>query len=71
MAKAQGANDQAIFVVMVISSLASGATVTAAGWEWVNLFALPMVVLVAIAILWFAVKERACALTERAGKATS
>ena len=59
MAKAQGANDQAIFVVMVVSSLASGATVTTAGWERVNLFALPMVALVGIAILWFAVKERA------------
>jgi MFS family permease len=59
MAKAQGANDQAIFAVMVISSLASGATVTAAGWERVNLFALPMVALVGLTILWFAVKERA------------
>jgi MFS family permease len=59
MAKAQGANDQVIFIVMLVSSLASGATVTAAGWERVNLYALPMVALVAVAIAWFAFKERA------------
>jgi MFS family permease len=59
MAKAQGANDQVIFIVMLVSSLASGATVTAAGWERVNLYALPMVALVAVAIVWFAFKERA------------
>jgi len=58
-AKAQGANDQVIFIMMVISSLTSGATVTSAGWERVNLFALPMVALVAAAILWYALHERA------------
>jgi len=58
-AKAQGANDQAIFIMMVISSLTSGVTVTAAGWERVNLFALPMVALVAAAIIWYALHERA------------
>ena len=58
-AKAQGANDQAIFIMMVVSSLTSGATVTSAGWERVNMFALPMVALVAAAILWYALHERA------------
>jgi len=57
-AKAQGANEQAIFIMMVISSLTSGMTVTAAGWERVNLYALPLVALAAIAILWFALRER-------------
>jgi MFS family permease len=58
-AKAQGANDQAIFIMMVISSLTSGATVTAAGWERVNLYALPMVALVAGAIIWYGLRQRA------------
>jgi len=58
-AKAQGANDQAIFIMMVISSLTSGVTVTAAGWDRVNLFALPMVALVGAAIIWYALHERA------------
>jgi MFS family permease len=58
-AKAQGANDQAIFIMMLISSFTSGATVTTAGWTRVNLFALPLVAIVAIALLWYAMRERA------------
>src|SRR5260221_5127328 len=65
-AKAQGANDQAIFVMMVISSLSSGVTVTVAGWERVNLFALPMVALVAVAIAWDWLLQRANAAAARA-----
>jgi MFS family permease len=57
-AKAQGANDQAIFIMMVVSSFTSGLTVTAAGWERVNLLALPLVALVAVAIVWFALRQR-------------
>jgi MFS family permease len=58
MAKAQGANEQAIFIMMAISSFTSGLTVTAAGWERVNLFALPMVAVVALAILWYGMTHR-------------
>ena len=58
-AKAQGLNEQAIFTMMAISSLTSGLTVTTAGWERVNLLALPLVAAVAIAIVWFALSERA------------
>jgi MFS family permease len=57
-AKAQGANDQAIFAMMAVSSLASGLTVTTVGWERVNLFALPLVALMAAAVAWFALQER-------------
>jgi MFS family permease len=58
-AKAQGANDQAIFIMMAVSSFSSGLTVTTAGWERVNLFALPLVAAVAVALAWFALRERA------------
>jgi MFS family permease len=58
-AKAQGTNEQAIFIMMAISSLTSGATVTAAGWERVNLFALPLICAVGIALIWYAVQRRA------------
>jgi len=58
-AKAQGANDQTIFIMMVISSFTSGMTVTAAGWERVNLLALPMVAVVAVALVWFGLHQRA------------
>jgi MFS family permease len=58
-ARAQGTNEQAIFIIMAISSLTSGFTVTTAGWERVNLFALPLVGAVAVAIVWFALRQRA------------
>ena len=58
-AKAQGANDQAIFLMMLVSSFTSGVAVTTAGWERVNLFALPLIAIVAAALVWFAAHERA------------
>ncbi len=64
-ARAQGMNEQAIFIMMAISSFSSGKTVTAAGWERVNLFALPLVAAVAVAIVWYALRER----TQRAAAA--
>jgi MFS family permease len=57
-AKAQGANDQTIFIMMVISSFTSGMTVTSAGWERVNLMALPLIAVVAVALVWFALHQR-------------
>jgi MFS family permease len=61
-AKAQGANDQVIFLVMLVSSFTSGATVTTAGWARVNLFALVLVVLVTAALAWFAFRQRRMAV---------
>ncbi|HLS86570.1 MAG TPA: MFS transporter [Burkholderiales bacterium] len=58
-AKAQGANDQAIFIMMAISSFSAGLTVTRGGWEQVNLLALPLIALVGISIVWYAVRSRA------------
>ena len=56
-AKAQGANDMCIFVVMVISSLTSGMLVTTAGWNKVNLLALPLLALVGAAAFWLATRR--------------
>jgi MFS family permease len=58
-AKAQGANDQAIFIMMALSSFTSGLTVTTSGWAKVNLFALPLIALVAVAVGWYALRVRA------------
>jgi MFS family permease len=58
-ARAQGTNEQAIFIMMAISSFTSGMTVTTAGWQRVNLFALPLVAVVAVALVWFALRNRA------------
>lgn len=61
-AKAQGTNDQAIFIMMLISSFSSGLTVTTAGWSRVNLFALPLIAVVLAALVWFALHRRKQAL---------
>ena len=57
-AKAQGAMDQCIFIVMAISSFSSGLTVTSVGWTRVNLVALPLIAIVAVALTWFAIYRR-------------
>jgi MFS family permease len=61
-AKAQGANDMCIFVMMVISSLTSGMLVTTAGWDRVNLFALPLLAGVGAATLWLAMRRERAAV---------
>jgi MFS family permease len=57
-AKAQGANDQVIFITMLVSSVSSGMAVTQAGWDRVNLLALPLIVVVTVALAWFALHSR-------------
>jgi MFS family permease len=51
-AKTQGANDFIVFAIMGISSFASGALVNAAGWEKMNAGALPVLVVLALAVAW-------------------
>jgi MFS family permease len=51
-AKTQGLNDAIVFAVMVISSFSSGALVSAAGWERMNVGALPFLMIVVAAALW-------------------
>jgi MFS family permease len=52
-AKAQGANDQCIFIMMLVSSFSAGLTVTSAGWSRVNVLALPMIAVVTAALAWY------------------
>ena len=58
-AKAQGANEFVVFALMAVSSLSSGLVVTGAGWEKVNLLALPPLGVVMAAVLWLAWRGRA------------
>jgi len=58
-ARTQGANDFIIFATMGVSSLASGAMVTAAGWEAMNRAVLPFLALIAASALWLAWRRRA------------
>jgi len=57
-AKAQGANDSAIFVMMALSSFSSGLIVTNLGWNSVNYAAMPLVALVMAAIAWLGLRGR-------------
>jgi len=58
-ARTQGANDFIVFATMGVSSLASGAMVSTAGWEAMNRAMLPFLATVAAAVLWFAWRRRA------------
>ena len=51
-AKAQGANETAIFVMMALSSFSSGMIVTNASWEKVNYSATPLIAIVVAALLF-------------------
>ena len=57
-AKAQGANDSAIFVMMALSSFSSGLIVTNLGWNSVNYAALPLVAIIMAAIAWLGLRGR-------------
>ncbi len=50
--RTQGMNDFIVFATMGLSSFASGALVTATGWETMNRLALPILVTIAGAALW-------------------
>ena len=58
-ATAQGANEFSILCMTALSSFASGLIVTNAGWDNVNLAALPLIVVVLLAIGWLWVMQRA------------
>ena len=51
-ARTQGLNDFIVFATMGVSSAASGALVTTRGWETMNHAALPVLVVIALAVLW-------------------
>ena len=57
--RAQGAINFAVFAVMAMSSLASGALVTTHGWSWLNLGSIAPVALTALLLLWLALKPPA------------
>jgi len=58
-ARAQGANDFAVFATMGVSSFSSGALVSVAGWERMNMLALPVLAVVIVAVAWLARLRRA------------
>ncbi len=57
-AKTQAATNFIIFSVVAVGSLSSGALLDAFGWNWVNIGALPLLVLSLSAALWLAWRRR-------------
>lgn len=53
-AKVQGVNDSAIFITMIATSLASGALFTIQGWQAMNMWAVPVLLLAGATVLWLA-----------------
>jgi len=60
-AKTQGANDFIIFLVLASSSFTSGLLLETNGWRVINYLALPLVTVVGLTIVWFALKRRVTA----------
>jgi MFS family permease len=58
-ARAQGINDMTVFVVMGTTSAISGVILYRLGWNALNLFAFPLLIVTGIAILWLAFSRRA------------
>jgi len=57
-AKAQGANETAIFAMMALSSFFSGMIVTNAGWEKVNYAATPLIAVVIAALTYLSLNVK-------------
>ncbi|HSD53288.1 MAG TPA: MFS transporter [Burkholderiales bacterium] len=57
-AKAQGANDFVIFVIMATSSFSSGLLLETNGWQLLNYLAIPFVATIGLAVLWLMAKRR-------------
>ena len=57
-AKVQGINDFIVFTFMAVSSMFSGTLYHVMGWTWVNLAALPMIVLMLGLLAWLALAKR-------------
>ena len=53
-AKTQGAMSVINYAFVAVVSLSSGALLHFFGWEWVNLSSIPLLLVAALAILWFA-----------------
>jgi MFS family permease len=60
-ARAQGLNDFLVFTAITVASLFAGALQHYLGWRAVNLGVIPLIVLIAGALLWLKARRRAAA----------
>jgi MFS family permease len=61
-AKTQGMMNQTVYTVVALGSLSSGALIHFFGWQWVNIGAMPLLVIAATVTLWGAATRRKAAL---------
>ena len=59
--RAQGLNDFVVFGAQATASLLAGPAITRLGWQAVNGLSVPFLVLMAVAVAWLGVQERAAA----------
>ena len=57
-AKTQGMMNQIVYTVVAIGSLSSGAFIHFFGWNWVNVGAMPLLVIAAAVTIWYAAVQR-------------
>ena len=57
-AKAQGLNDFLVFTTITVASLSAGALQHYFGWQAVNVGVVPLIVLIAAAIIWLKAQRR-------------
>ena len=56
--KVQGVNDLAVFVTMAATSVSSGLLFTLQGWSAMNRAAIPVLIAVALCMMWFGLRRR-------------
>ncbi len=64
-AKAQGLNDFLVFAAITVASLSAGALQHYFGWQAVNFGVIPLIVLIAVAIIWLKAQRRFASGAER------
>ena len=60
-AKTQGMMNQIVYTVVAIGALSSGALVHFFGWNWVNVGAMPLLLVAAAVMTWYIAVERKAA----------
>jgi MFS family permease len=64
--KTQGLNDLIVYTTQAVTSLASGWMLSHGGWTIVNYLAVPLILAMAVAIVWLMLKRRAPVQGQRA-----
>ena len=57
-AKLQGTNDFIVFAFLAMASLTSGTIYHLLGWQWVNILAVPLIVISLCSVLWLVATRR-------------